>query len=182
MAGDFTMAGFTMMRVHHTGGLGDISVNSSRVKSYQTQPLAGSLALCDKLSPFRVLASPHRTKLLALKGYYIDENQVIRKNSNLAPMATVQEAPSSPPIEAPRTPTPINSVDGVASTCNTPTVAREEISMFEVGIEASTTPNSFASARDTSTVSQEQISATDLINMASTTADCFASVSRIPSA
>jgi hypothetical protein len=176
------MAGSAMIRVHHTGGLGDTSIKSYRVKSRQTQPLAGDLALCDKLSPFRVLASPHRTNLLALKGYYIDENQVIRKNSNFAPMATVQEAPSSPPIEAPRTPAPINSVDGIASTCNTPTIAREEISMFEVGSMASTTPNSFASARDTSTVSQEQISATDLINMASTTADCSASVSRIPSA
>jgi hypothetical protein len=125
------MAGSAMIRVHHTGGLGDTSIKSYRVKSRQTRPLAGELALCDKLSPFRVLASPHRTKLLALKGYYIDENQVIRKNSNFAPMATVQEAPSSPPIEAPRTPAPINSVDGIASTCNTPTIAREEISMFE---------------------------------------------------
>jgi hypothetical protein len=174
MAGDFTMAGFAMIRAHHTGGLGDISVNSYRVKSRQTQPLAGGLALCDKLSPFCVLAPPHRTNLLALKGYYyIDENQVFWKNSNFAPMATVQETPSSPPI---------NSVDGIASTRNFATIAREEISMFEVGSMVSTIPNSFASARDTSTVSQEQISATGLINMASSTADCFASVSRIPSA
>jgi hypothetical protein len=78
----------------------------------------------------RVLASPHRIKHLALKGFYIDENQVIRKgvNFNSTPMTPKQKAhsvnpstPSSPSTGAPRSPSTIaaaTAVVDIASTCD----------------------------------------------------------------
>jgi hypothetical protein len=85
-------------------------------------------------------------------------------------------------IEVLRTPTPINSVDGLASPCNIPTVRLQEIAILEVGNMISTTRKIFASTRDDIDISPEQISATDLVNTASTSADFFASVSRVTNA
>jgi hypothetical protein len=44
----------------------------------------------------RVLISPYRANLLALKGYYIDENNIIRKDPDfkMVPMTENQKVPS----------------------------------------------------------------------------------------
>lgn len=160
MAGDFNMAGFAMMRAKHCGVLGEIDVNSHRVNSHQIGPLAEGttgVTISHRSTPLRVLASPYRARLLALKGYYIDKNQVIRRvpNFNFAPMATLHEDPSrdsefasSLPTGTPRTPSLINPLTGVAL------------------------------ARDSQSIPQEA-SAADCINIAASTLDSFASVSAI---
>ncbi|KAE9368481.1 hypothetical protein N431DRAFT_547461 [Stipitochalara longipes BDJ] len=154
MAGDFTMAGLAMMRVQRSNTIGNIDFNSSQVNYRQLRPAAEGIAqvtLSDTQKALqRVLASPHQMKLLALKGYYIDENQVIRKDSNfnIAPMAPKYEGLSpgpetvfSPSIDHPCTLSstaatfiaypcgtlPSPAVTGVVSACDTPTTSEQQL-------------------------------------------------------
>jgi hypothetical protein len=145
MAGDFTMAGLAMMRVQKGDIFGNVKVSSPpRVNNGQARLVPEGVtrvALSHTKKAFhRVLASPHRIKHLALKGFYIDENQVIRKgvNFNSTPMTPKQKAhsvnpstPSSPSTGAPAATAVVDiastcdalspaSVTGVASPCDSP--------------------------------------------------------------
>jgi hypothetical protein len=97
------MAVVAMIRNPHVGALS--AITSSQLNSHQTLPFSQHVtrvAPGDKYTPFRekhlqrVLSSPYRAHLLSLKGYYIDENNIIQKDPRfkMAALATEPETPS----------------------------------------------------------------------------------------
>jgi hypothetical protein len=170
----FFMAAVAMMQIRQVGVLGEVDTNSIRVDTLQTRPLADGFPrvnLAHKHKPLqRVLASPYRAELLAAKGYYIDENQVIRKHSksNLVPLATPgSDSTISLPTEAPRTHKTTTCRAGVALTLDLPTIARQQVSATGLTNMASIIPTGIASTVDDPTIAPEQNSATELDDMAS---------------
>jgi hypothetical protein len=146
----FTMAAVAMMQIRQVAVLSEVDANSIRVNTLQTRPLADGfpqINLAHKHKPLqRVLASPYRAELLVAKGYYIDENQVIRKHpkSTLVPMATPgSDSAISPPAEAPLA-HQTTCRAGVALTLDLPTTACQQISATELDDMASG-PIGFAS-------------------------------------
>jgi hypothetical protein len=156
------MAAVAMIRGQHVGALSDINVNSYRVNLYQARPQHTiRVATGDKHASFRennlqrVLISPYRANLLALKGYYIDENNIIRKDthSKIAPMATEHKVPSNnaktvstPSAVAPHSQIISNSVPS-ASSAHAPLVGVEVASGEPIADMASlsSTPTGCAS-------------------------------------
>jgi len=172
------MAGLAMMSVQPGDILGRIDANASRANCGQSRPVAGGVArvaLGDTTQKAlqRVLASPHRLKLLALKGFYIDENQVIRKDPNFNSVAIAPKhealslnaaAGSSRPFDPPCT-LSSTAATGVASPHDT----------------LSPTVTGIASARESPINFAQHHNTSDCVGMAPSTLNNGAPVSAISS-
>ena len=180
----FTMAAVAMMQIQQRAALDKSDSNSNRLSSYQNHPSPEAfprLKFAHRFKPLRrVLPSPYGTELLIAKGFYIDENQIIQKNSNssFASVATQQNTTafkakslSAPQGEVHAQPSE-NPLSGLSFTLDhlatTPVLSIKRPNMASTGID---------STKDLYTFASEQLSATDLTNIAPKTS--FASTTNI---